>query len=111
MTEHEGPEQRRWARHRIDMRLKVSPAGRSADPVFGRASSLSQGGLGAYIPCTLKVGSTVLLELNFSHAAADVKITAVVKTCEGFLYGLEFEHLPFDVRAIIEKSCTEAPAI
>src|SRR5215813_15472009 len=109
---NEGPEQRRWTRHRIDMRLKVSLAGNSgADPVVGRATSLSIGGLGAYIPCTLMLGSTVHLELSLPHVSGEVKISAVVKSGDGFIYGLEFLRLPFDIRAVIEKSCAEAPAL
>jgi len=94
------------------MRVKVLLGGSPApDPVIGRATSLSIGGLGAYIPCTLSVGSTVHLELILPHVSGEVKVNAVVKSGDGFIYGLEFLRLPFDVRAVIEKSCAEAPAL
>jgi hypothetical protein len=113
MIEQEGADPlRRWSRHRIDLRLKVSVAGSQAGgPVFGRANNLSRGGLGAYIPHSIAVGSSVLLELSFPNAPDDIRVNAVVKSCEGFRYGLEFLHLPFDVRALIEKSCAEAPLL
>jgi hypothetical protein len=112
MMQHNGAENRRWPRHRIDLRLKVSVAGRQADgPVFGRANNLSRGGLGAYIPYSIAVGSNVLLEVTFPQAAEDVKVNAVVRTCEGFRYGLEFLQLPYEVRTLIEKSCDAAPQI
>jgi PilZ domain len=112
MTQQQGAELRRWPRHRIDLRLKVSVAGNQAEgAVFGRANNLSRGGLGAYIPHSIAVGSSVLLELSFPNAPKDVRVSAVVKSCDGFRYGLEFQNLSFDVRAIIEKSCAEAPAI
>jgi hypothetical protein len=113
MIEQEGAEHpRRWQRHRIDLRLKVCVAGHEAGgPVFGRANNLSRGGLGAYIPYSIAVGSSVLLEVSFPHAPEDVKVNAVVKTCEGFRYGLEFANLPFDVRAIIERNCDAAPLL
>jgi hypothetical protein len=101
---------RRWTRHRIDLRLKVSLAGTTAKgPVLGRANSLSYGGLGAYIPCSIAVGATVVLEVNFPNTPAEIKLKAVVKRCEGFRYGLEFENLPYDVRTIIERNCAQSP--
>lgn len=101
---------RRWPRHRIELRLKVSVTGRQADgPVFGRANNMSRGGMGAYIPHSIAIGSNVLLELSFPHAPEDVKVNAVVKSCDGFRYGLEFLQMPHEVRAIIEKSCAAAP--
>ncbi|HMF91736.1 MAG TPA: PilZ domain-containing protein [Candidatus Angelobacter sp.] len=110
--EQTGADPRRWTRHRIDLRLKVSVAGsEAAGPVFGRANNLSRGGLGAYIPHSIAVGSNVLLELSLPNTPQDIKVNAVVKTCDGFRYGLEFGHLPFDVRGIIEKSCAEAPLL
>ncbi|HEY2171651.1 MAG TPA: hypothetical protein VGJ30_18645, partial [Candidatus Angelobacter sp.] len=47
----QGPAARRWSRHKIDVRLKVSfPNDGKNDSAFGRANSLSRGGIGAYIP-------------------------------------------------------------
>jgi hypothetical protein len=113
MTQEDGGEHlRRWTRHRIDVRLKVSVAGHQADgPVFGRANNLSLGGLGAYIPHSIAVGSNVLLELSFPNAPDDLKVNAVVRSCDGFRYGLEFLQMPYEVRAIIEKSCEAAPPL
>ena len=94
------------------MRLKVSVTGHQSEgPVFGRANNLSRGGLGAYIPYSIAVGSSVLLEMSFPHAAEDVKVNAIVRTCEGFRYGLEFLQMPYEVRSIIEKSCAAAPLV
>src|SRR5215467_7851924 len=112
MMQHDGPENRRWPRHRIDLRLKVSVTGRQAEgPVFGRANNLSRGGLGAYIPYSIAVGANVLLEVTFPQAAEDVKVNAVVRTCEGFRYGLEFLQMSYEVRSLIEKSCEAAPLV
>lgn len=112
MFQHDGAEHRRWPRHRIDLRLKVSVTGHQAEgPVFGRANNLSRGGLGAYIPHSIAVGSNVLLELNFPNTPDDLKVNAVVRTCEGFRYGLEFLQMPYEVRAVIEKSCAASPLL
>jgi len=97
---------RRWMRHRIDVRLKVLfPHAGNKTSAFGRGNSISHGGLGAYIPCSIPVGTTVSLEVTFPYSPSEVKIQAVVRTCEGFRYGLEFLELPEDVRSVIVKNC------
>jgi c-di-GMP-binding flagellar brake protein YcgR len=88
------------------MRLKVlllETTNRTA--VFGRSNSLSQGGMGAYIPSEIPLGAAVVLELTFPCSAKEVRITAAVRSVEGFRYGLEFAHVSEDVRAMIVKSC------
>ena len=57
----QGADVRRWSRHKIDVRLKVSTPmiGGTTSSVFGRGNSLSHGGLGAYIPSSIPVGATV----------------------------------------------------
>jgi hypothetical protein len=100
---------RRWSRHKVDVRLKVSwvEAG-SRTSTFGRGQILSHGGLGAYIPTNIPVGGTVMLEVNFPSAPVDVKVQAVVKSCQGFRYGLEFVDVPPEVRSVITKNCEAA---
>lgn len=97
---------RRWSRHKIDVRLKVSADG-ATNSVFGRGNSLSHGGLGAYIPISIPVGSTVDLELTFPHSSKEVKLKAVVRSCEGFRYGLEFIDVPMEIQRTIVKGCSD----
>ncbi|HLJ85198.1 MAG TPA: PilZ domain-containing protein [Candidatus Angelobacter sp.] len=103
---------RRWNRHKIDIRLKItapsSSGGTSA--VFGRGNSMSRGGIGAYIPCSLAIGATVDLDLTFPYSSNEVKVKAIVRSCEGFRYGLEFVEVPEDVRTTIMNSCNAADA-
>ena len=103
-------EGRRWERHKIDVRLKVSSAteGGATSPVFGRGNSLSHGGLGAYIPSSIPVGATIDLELTFPHSTKEVKLKAVVRSCEGFRYGLEFVEVPTEIQRTIVQGCGEA---
>jgi len=97
---------RRWTRYKIDVRLKVSfsDAGK-ASSAFGRANSLSRGGLGAYIPCSIPVGASVGLELTFPHSSTEAKLEAVIRSCEGFRYGLEFTRVPGDIQTLLAKHC------
>ena len=102
----QGPAARRWSRHKIDVRLKVSfPTGGNNNSAFGRANSLSRGGIGAYIPCTIPVGTTVSLELTFPYSTKEARLEAVIRTCDGFRYGLEFMRLSDEVQEMIVKNC------
>jgi hypothetical protein len=107
-----GPDQRRWSRHKIDVRLKATfQQDGKVTTSFGRANALGKGGMGAYIPCSLAVGTTLLLELTFPYSSAEVKLSAVVRNCEGFRYGLEFCDLRDELRSIIEANCKASPLL
>jgi PilZ domain len=110
MSQHEsGVAARRWTRYSIDVRLKVSfPADVKQLPAFGRANSLSRGGLGAYIPCSIPVGTTVRLELTFPYSSTEARLEAVIRTCEGFRYGLEFTRVPDEVQTMLVKNCARS---
>jgi len=106
-----GIDARRWSRHKIDIRLKVTLVEDGAtDVVFGRGNSMSRGGMGAYIPRALPVGSRIDLELTFPYSTNEVRIKAVVRSGEGFRYGLEFIEVSSDVRETIVNSCNAADA-
>ncbi len=94
------------------MRLKAScKQDGEAITTFGRANTLSQGGMGAYIPCSLAIGTRLLLELTFPYSSAEVRVNAVVRSCEGFRYGLEFVDLRDELRAIIVNNCNASPLL
>jgi hypothetical protein len=102
----QGPAARRWSRHKIDVRLKVSfPNEGKNESAFGRANSLSRGGIGAYIPCSIPVGTAVRLELTFPYSSTEAKLDAVIRTCEGFRYGLEFTRVSDAMQEMIVKNC------
>jgi hypothetical protein len=107
MSQHDsGEASRRWTRYTIDVRLKVSfPEDVKQPPAFGRANSLSRGGLGAYIPCSIPVGTPVRLELTFPYSSTEARLDAVIRTCEGFRYGLEFTRVPDEVQSMLVKNC------
>ncbi|HET9791447.1 MAG TPA: PilZ domain-containing protein, partial [Candidatus Angelobacter sp.] len=101
-----------WSRHKIDVRLKATfQQDGKVTTTFGRANALGKGGMGAYIPFTLAIGTTLLLELTFPYSSAEVKLSAVVRNCEGFRYGLEFLDLRDELRRIIEANCKASPLL
>jgi hypothetical protein len=101
-----GESLRRWTRYKIDVRLKISfPGDSKQGPAFGRANSLSRGGIGAYIPVTIPVGTTVTLEMTFPYSSTEARLDAIIRSCEGFRYGLEFTRVSDDVQAMLVKNC------
>jgi hypothetical protein len=104
-----GPEARRWTRHKVDVRLKVLFLADGKDAAaFGRANSLSRGGIGAFIPCSIPVGETVCLELTFPYTSTEARLNAVIRSCDGFRYGLEFVELSDRVQKMIMENCIGA---
>jgi len=104
-----GETARRWTRYKIEVRLKILFPGDSRQgPAYGRANSLSRGGIGAYIPVTIPVGTTVTLEMTFPYSATEARLDAIIRTCEGFRYGLEFTRVPGEVQEMLVKNCSSA---
>lgn len=102
-----GEASRRWVRYKIDVRLKVSFSNNGKPTsAFGRANSLSRGGIGAYIPVSIPVGATVSLEMTFPYSTTEARLEAIVRTCDGFRYGLEFTRVPDQVQAMLVKNCS-----
>lgn len=60
--------------------------------VFGRGSDVSQGGMAAYIPSELTVGTSVDLEISLPYVSGEqpIRIVATVRNRNGFRYGLEY---------------------
>jgi len=109
-TQPSGPALRRWMRYKIDIRLKVSfPGDARQGTAFGRANSLSRGGIGAYIPVTIALGTIVSLEMTFPYSSTEARLDAIIRSCEGFRYGLEFTRVPEEVQAMLVKNCEASP--
>ena len=98
---------RRWSRHKIDIRLKVTAIQEDGVKVTvnGRSNTISEGGMGAYIPASIPVGAHINLELTFPYSSNEVRVKAIVRSCEGFRYGLEFTQVPREIQQTIVKSC------
>ncbi len=112
IQQESGEALRRWTRYKIDVRLKISfPGDSKQGPAFGRANSLSRGGIGAYIPVSIPVGTTVSLEMTFPYSSTEARLEAVIKTCEGFRYGLEFVRVPDEIQAMLVKNCSAAELV
>ncbi len=82
------PKTRRWIRLPVDMPVKVlTSKGFSSTIVDGRGTELSQGGMELYAGILLNPGD--LLEIEFG-VPIHSRLTAVVRSRNGFCFGLEF---------------------
>ncbi len=77
---------RRWMRHEVDLPVRVFTRGIS-QAVPGRGTELSAGGMALYAGIELKTSQT--LEVEFV-AAAHARVAGVVRSREGYRFGLEF---------------------
>src|SRR5579864_54639 len=79
---------RRWPRVPVDMPVRVvTSKGFSTTVVEGRGTELSEGGMVLYAGILLNPGD--LLEIEFETPTLS-KMTAVVRSRNGFCFGLEF---------------------
>jgi len=79
---------RRWDRLPVDLPVRVvTSKGFSTTVVEGRGTELSEGGMVLYAGILLNPGD--LLEIEFDTPVLS-RITAIVRSRNGFCFGLEF---------------------
>jgi hypothetical protein len=82
------PNSRRWDRLPVDIPVRVITAkGFSTTVVAGRGTEMSEGGMVLYAGILLNPGD--LLEIEF-ETPCQSKMTAIVRSKNGFCFGLEF---------------------
>ena len=98
---------RRWDRYRVDIRFKVILTKYKKPLIlFGQGTDVSEGGMAAYIPTVLEVSESIELELALPYLSGQkpIRISAVVRNCNGFRYGLEYVSLTPADREMLLKS-------
>ncbi len=100
-------EVRRWARYKIDVRIKImlKTVSGVTTAMYGHGSDISEGGMIAHIPSALRIGAKVRIELTFPGATNAVALRAAVRNGDGFRFGLEFLDLEDAVRKMIIHAC------
>jgi hypothetical protein len=87
-TMPDSPNTRRWDRMPIDMPVRVVMSrGFSTTVVTGRGTEMSEGGMVLYAGILLNPGD--LLEIEFDMPAPS-RMPAIVRSRNGFCFGLEF---------------------
>ena len=82
------PSTRRWHRLPVDLPVRViTSKGFSTTVVQGRGTEMSEGGMVLYAGILVNPGDLLEVEFDFpSHS----KMTAIVRSRNGFCFGLEF---------------------
>ena len=97
------PKTRRWCRYQVEVRVKVVLPNRGA--IYGQGSDVSEGGMALFIPTELENGQTVQAEILLPYCREKVMLRGVVRSREGFRYGIEFTALADHEKLLIERVC------
>jgi hypothetical protein len=101
--------QRQYERYHFDHRISIDAVINGIPgTVHGRTSDLSEGGIGAVIPESLRVGDKIAIHLPLGPPAGDMAMQAVVRHSRGFYHGCEFLSLTEQDRAAIRAVCKNA---
>jgi hypothetical protein len=79
---------------------------RSAPPLQGRCTVVSEGGLGATLTGNVPLGDIVSLDLYFPDTRDTVRAWATVKDSRSPNFGMEFFSLGEGQRAVIKHFCS-----
>ncbi len=96
--------QRRYQRHKVDIRVRVTLP-KPADPpvIYGRGSELGQGGMAIFLNAELNLGDMIEVELPVLSSARPLKVKAEIRNREGYRYGMQFMDLsPEDVGQLLQ---------
>jgi hypothetical protein len=99
-----GPEQRRYPRHKVDIRVRVTLP-KPADPAvtYGRGNELGQGGMALFVDAELQIGDMLEIELPVLGTAQPLKAKAEVRNRDGQRYGVAFIDLsPQEVQQLLQ---------
>lgn len=80
---------RRWPRFPMEMRVELF-AGQREVKAYGRAVDLSEGGLSVLTVDKLKIGEQFTIAFTIPQTNQPFRMECVVRTQEGYRYGLEF---------------------
>jgi len=80
---------RRWSRFSMEMRVELY-AGQREPKVYGRAVDLSEGGISVLTVDELKIGEQLTIAFTIPQTNQPFRFESVVRTKEGYKYGLEF---------------------
>lgn len=76
----------------------------------GRSHDLSEQGMAIYIPAELEVGQTVQIEFIVPDSHQRLGVSAVVRDCNGFRCGVEFQDLTSKDQESLTHCCKKLAA-
>jgi len=100
---------RRYKRHRV--RVPVTLTTSTGEVLQGLTNDFSERGMALYISCRFEVGQLVRLEFQMPASKDTVNIDALVRDCNGFRYGVEFQALNTIEEMLLSNSCCRLSAL
>ena len=98
--------QRRFSRHRFDVRIQVSVFREGLTATcWGRTSTLGQDGIGATLSGELRAGEVVSLEFPIPLPPHVMKLRAVVRYSKGLSCGFEFLVMTGEQKLMLHQVC------
>jgi len=94
-------------RHKVDLRVKVTPDGHST--VHCRSNDLNKEGIGLLLPSDLPIGTRATIEFSLPGSQESLRLRALLRHREGFRSGFEFVHLTPEERHLIRTFCNGLP--
>lgn len=97
---------RRSQRFKVNFAIKVFATLRNRRCVLqGRSHDLCGEGMAIYIPAELERGQMVQVEFVLPHTQQRLGVSAIVRDCEGFRCGIQFENLTEADQQALERCC------
>lgn len=101
-----GSDQRTRKRSKADFRVWLTlPLSKGGTRQSGRATDISELGIGIHIAVQVEVGHLVTLEFVPPHCMRPIQLRAIIRNRNGFRYGLEFLHPTLEQKQQIARSC------
>lgn len=94
---------RRHTRHRVRVVVKI--AGISGAALPGVSNDLSEGGMAFYVRRQFEVGQPVRIEFRVPNSREMVNLNALVRDCDGFRCGVEFQEMCITDKLILGDCC------
>jgi hypothetical protein len=99
-------ETRRSQRFKVNFEIKLFAVVHHRRCVLqGRSHDLCEDGMAIYIPAELQRGQMVQVEFLLPNSQQRLGIGAVVRDCQGFRCGIQFDHLTAVERHALEQCC------
>jgi PilZ domain-containing protein len=102
---------RRSQRFKVNFAIKVFATLRNRKCALqGRSHDLCEEGMAIYIPAELERGQMVQVEFVLPHSQQRLGVSAIVRDCEGFRCGIQFENLTAPDQQALEQCCERLAA-
>jgi hypothetical protein len=97
---------RRSQRFKVNFAIKLFTVVHHRKRVLqGRSHDLCEDGMAIYIPAELERGQIVQVEFLLPNSQQRLGIGAIVRDCQGFRCGIQFDHLTAGEQQALEQCC------